>query len=127
MLARELDRIGSAYEAVLNQMLNNGLMSATDLAYRREGIVGALEALAAADGPLRAAPRAADTIAGREMAAEMLVVAAKEMDMVRRRMLLLEGRAALAAAVEEISAAQEDVLEESRAQLQRLIRELLGE
>jgi hypothetical protein len=42
-------------------------------------------------------------------------------------MLLLEGRAALAAAVEEISAAQEDVLEESRAEQRRLIRELLGE
>jgi hypothetical protein len=97
----------SGYRAVLEQMLNNGVIAQAAFDRHIAEIVTPLETLAAAmeRGPVT------DSLA--------------RMDAVRSRMMLLESYAGLVASVKEVTAAQQRVLEGTQ-QLEQNVLDLIG-
>ncbi len=98
----------TGYRAVLEQMLNNGVIAQTAFDRHVAEIVAPLEAVA----PSLRRGEADDALA--------------QMEAVRSRMLLLESYAGLVASLREVTAAQQGVLKNTQ-KLQQDVLKILGQ
>ncbi len=111
LLVEELSRIAAAYRFLLRQMRNNRTLGDAAYMERTGEIVRPLEKLSAPGGPLMKA--AEDIQRAQRSAVGGMEAAARTMEKVRDRMMLLEGFAAVAASVEEIAEDQAELLRET--------------
>ena len=130
-LARELrtaarvpQLAAAGYRAVLEQMLNNGVVAQPAFDRYVGEIVAPLEGVGAPDGPVQRAAAALDAGAAEE-ARGQVAEAVGQMDLARSRMMVLESYAGLVASLKEVTASQQSVLNGTQ-QLQQGILELLG-
>jgi hypothetical protein len=114
----------AGYEAVLEQMLNNGVLAQSAFERYAGEIVAPLEATGGPDGPIQKAAAALDGGAVEEARAQV-AQAVNAMDRVRSRMMVLESYAGLVASLKEVTASQQSILGNTQ-QLQQNVLDLLG-
>ncbi|MCD6417017.1 MAG: hypothetical protein J7M08_10055, partial [Planctomycetes bacterium] len=114
-LADEMKRIAAAYEFLLRQMLNNRIIEPSAFSAHIADVAAPLREIAAPEGTLLKAASALQSAGGNPTPA--MQSALRTMTQVRDGMMLLEGYAAVAAAVNEIGGEQEQILQSTRETL----------